>query len=180
VNLTLSDAQIIAGIEKLYNPSMLQLGNQVFGDLSNYTSITNAQTFAALEGTFHKIEEYWGGAGGDIKTLKSDNSSASWSYDYGPVLNGYDLTAKVQGSIFAQIGSVRVALGAGYVWSDDLCLDSLAHGLSSFLGSASPRVNLDVYLMKNGKKVRDFKMEFNIVDPGKHQLGFSAQYSIKF
>jgi|GEM_PF-6353926 len=181
VSLTASDAQIIAALQKLYNPAAIALGNQVFGDLSSGTGITNDSAFGVINGAFHKINDYYGGSSGGIGVLKSSNTSASYTFNYGPSLQGYILSAKVSGSITASIGSVALGLNAGYMWRDN-CLSSLATGITGFRGSASPFVNLDVSLTdpKSGKIIKDYKINLGIGDTGNHKLSFQSTFSKSF
>ena len=181
ISVTATDAQIIDALYKLYNPAVAALGNQVFGDLSGGTGIANDTAYGIINGAFHKINDSFGGSSGSIGVLKSSNTDAEYSYNYGPSFKGYILSAKVTGSITATIGSVGLSLNAGYQWRDN-CLQSLATGLSAFRGSASPFANLDILLKdpSSGKVMRDFKLNFGIGDTGNHKLSFQTGFSKTF
>ena len=181
LSVTASDAQIIDALYKLYNPAAIALGNQVYGDLSNGTGISNSTAYGIIDGAFHRINDAYGGTSGSVGILKSSSTDATYSFNYGPSFKGYILSAKVGGSITANIGSVGLSLSAGYRWRDD-CLDALASGFSGFLGTTSPFVNVDVSMTdpKTGKVVRDWRLGFAISDPGNHQERFTAAFSKKF
>ncbi len=181
LSVTASDAQIIDALYKLYNPAAASLADQIYGDLSNGTGVSNDTAYGIINGAFHRINDSFGGSGGSVGILKSSNTDATYSYNYGPSFKGYILSAKVTGSITATIGSVGLRLNAGYEWRDN-CLQSLATGLSAFRGSASPFANLQISLTdpKTGKIMRDYNLNFGLGDINNHKLVFSAGFSKSF
>ena len=181
IDYSASDQSILLALNKYFNPKLASLADLAYGEISDGTQDANSQVFAKLDGPFHRLNDYRGGSSGAIGFLKSSNASVKYHYSYTPSVDGYTVAADITGSAYASIGSLNVAVSAGYTWKDN-CLEAIKDGISSARRDFSPTASAVFTISKGGKVLRNLRLGVNLIDPNpnQHHTTFTLSYHGSF